>query len=220
MKLIQSNGYRIPFPNPIEAETVQDINQENLITMRFSKDWLRYVLPALGILARPETYYGTKGDIEFAIQQGHTLLGLWEDGTDCTDLIPNWQLGMLSNADYHTHTQIPIHSSVVKETYYAFASVVYDTGVDNNDIYIYGFDSHGNAGGKIDIFISVDVSGRVYTLDTWDCLGNHVSTSGVTVGTNLVLSYTDMKIVQIIFNNTTLVFGTVKITDDAVCSNA
>lgn len=217
---MQSNGYYIPFTNPIEAEIVQDINQENLITMRFSKDWLRYVLPSLAVLARPETYWGTKGDIEFAVQQGQTLLGLWEDGTDCIDLIPNWQLGMLSNADYHTHTQIPIHSAVVKETYYAFANVVYDTEADNNDIYIYGFDSNGSAGGKIDIFISVDVSGRVYTLNTVDCLDNTVSTSDVTVGTNLVLSYTNMKTVQIIFNNTTLVFGTVKITDDAVCSNA
>lgn len=217
---MQSNGYYIPFLNPIDAGIVDDINQDDLVTLRFTRSWLKFVLPALSVLARPETYEGTKEDIKFAEIQGQTLLGLWEAGTDCTDLVPNWQLGMLSNADYHTHTQIPIHSSVVKETYYAFASVVYDTGINNNDIYIYGSDSHGNAGGKIDIFISVDVSGRVYTLDTWDCLGNHVSTSGVTVGTNLVLSYTDMKIVQIIFNNTTLVFGTVKITDDAVCSNA
>lgn len=217
---MQSNGYYIPFTEPIEAEAVQDINQENLITMRFSKDWLKYVLPSLAVLARPETYWGTKDDIAFAEQQGQTLLGLWEDGNDCVDLIPNWQLGMLSNADYHTHTQIPIHSGVVKETYYAFANIVYDTDVDNNDIYIYGFDGSGNAGGKIDIFISVDVAGRVYTLNTVDCLNNSVSTSDVTVGTNLVLSYTNMKVVQIIFNATALVFGTVKITDDAVCSNA
>lgn len=72
-------GYWIPFPKPVPAVVGTAWDGGNLRTICVSEDWLPYILGALGVLARRETYYGDPADIEFSVEQANHILSNWRE---------------------------------------------------------------------------------------------------------------------------------------------
>ncbi len=72
-------GYWIPFPKPVPAVVGTAWNDGDLRTICISSEWLPYVLGALQVLCRRETYYGDPDDIEFSVEQANHILAGWRD---------------------------------------------------------------------------------------------------------------------------------------------
>lgn len=72
-------GYWIPFPKPVPAVVGTAWDEGNLRTICVSEEWLPYILGALGVLARRETYFGDPADIEFSVEQANHILSNWRD---------------------------------------------------------------------------------------------------------------------------------------------
>lgn len=72
-------GYWIPFPKPVPAVVGTAWDDGDLRTICISSEWLPYVLGALAVLCRRETYYGDQADIEFSVEQANHILAGWRD---------------------------------------------------------------------------------------------------------------------------------------------
>lgn len=72
-------GYWIPFPKPVPAVVGTEWNSGNLRQICVSDAWLPYILGALGVLCRRETYYGDPDDIEFSVEQANHIIAGWEN---------------------------------------------------------------------------------------------------------------------------------------------
>jgi len=63
-----------------------------LVSMTFSEDWLPYVLGALVVLSRPETWNADGADLDAVLLEADYLLTLWDDGPTGAPLPINWLL--------------------------------------------------------------------------------------------------------------------------------
>lgn len=72
-------GYWIPFPRPVPAVVGTAWNDGDLRSICISSEWLPYVLGAIQVLCRRETWYGDPDDIEFSVVQANHILTNWED---------------------------------------------------------------------------------------------------------------------------------------------
>jgi len=67
-----ASGFWPPFPNPVEVPST-DVDATPLAKLCFNADWQPYILGAIKVLARPETWVGTVDDIKRVTSQAQSL---------------------------------------------------------------------------------------------------------------------------------------------------
>jgi len=91
-----SGGAFIPFPMPVPFPD-SDVEETPTVCLRFNEDWLPWVLGALKVLARSETWASDVEGTDALVEQGHRLLSLVED--PCNPIIVPFYLPYVSALD-------------------------------------------------------------------------------------------------------------------------
>jgi hypothetical protein len=81
----RENGYFIPFTHPVDFPDTE-LDDEPQVRLCFNADWVPYVLGALKILARPETWEASKEGRDVLVQEAMSFAGRIQE--NCTDPPP------------------------------------------------------------------------------------------------------------------------------------
>lgn len=76
----EQQGFYTPFQKPVPTPGDESLDDPQT-TLCFNVGWQPAILGALKVLTRPETWIGTKADIERTTQSAHMLLG--QTGEEC-----------------------------------------------------------------------------------------------------------------------------------------
>lgn len=220
---MDQQGPYTPFdkPVPVPGSNADDMP---LMSVCFNDLWFPVVLGALKVLCRPETWVGTKSEIEAAISSAHEVIASLSDGCSGSISGPNWYLDLVP--DYFNYDadawNSPIFGIYGDGTKWAkYTLVIWGTGYGGEHVTVVGRDllSGDLVGGHFDdvtIINQADPAGQTYVLTTEDCLGNTVVHSDFTPR-----SYSgDMRSWDFITGNITVYILKFLISGDWLCTGA
>lgn len=180
-------GPYIPFEKPIPVP-VSLADEEPLSHICFSSEWLPFVIGALKVLARPETWEGTDLEINAVSRSAHDLLAAFYDG--CPETVPvcNWHLGVVMSHGFYDANAW--NSPKFGVGYDDVPWIQYDLICWSNDpippsLEVRGLsnDTLAHVGGQFEhcqISSSSDPAGQSYVATITDCLGSVVVHSDFT----------------------------------------
>jgi hypothetical protein len=87
----QSGGSFIPYPYPVDFPDA-DIEDTPKVSLCFNESWLPWVLGALKVLARSETWDTDQEASDALVEQGMRLQRLVNAGCETPPELPNWEL--------------------------------------------------------------------------------------------------------------------------------
>ncbi len=90
----------IPFPTPVDFPD-SDIEDTPRVSLCFNADWLPWVLGALKVLARSETWDADQETSDVLVEQAMRLQTLVTDGCETVLPVPNWHLELVLTSGFY-----------------------------------------------------------------------------------------------------------------------
>jgi hypothetical protein len=167
MPLADSQGYFAPITRPLPLPLGYAVSDFDRM-IRFNNGWTPYVLAALGVLTRPETYAGeVASEYAFAIGEGQNLYNAVEDiPLPQTDLYLQFSATSTNGAQFFTQ-----HSAYY--TYYRGIALIADDldGATSLTINVKQHPSGDPAGGAVSVeLFYLPVASKAFTVNGEDCL--------------------------------------------------